>query len=187
MILAGDVFLPAADEWPLSITMLDRAKQLGKPALLAYPVGALGRVSTFMPESPYAAECVVIPPTCPITNERLHGRSEQPQDPAVLPAWLAAGAGVVRWWCEGRKPHAQLCTIVWLTSVITAMEMLKLVSGKWQPVVAPRYWHVTPEGAHMARFSPARRWLARQRWGAALVPFLAQRPWLVRLFTRAIS
>ena len=61
VILRGGVFLPAADDWALSITMLDRAKQLEKPAIMAYPVGALGRVSTFLPQSPYAAECVAIP------------------------------------------------------------------------------------------------------------------------------
>lgn len=60
-ILQGDVFMPAADEWPLSIAALGRAKELGKPAIMAYPVGALARVSTFMPDSPYAAECLVMP------------------------------------------------------------------------------------------------------------------------------
>ena len=36
-ILEGDVFMPAADEWPLSIAALGRAKELGKPAIMAYP------------------------------------------------------------------------------------------------------------------------------------------------------
>ncbi|HSB66209.1 MAG TPA: ThiF family adenylyltransferase, partial [Anaerolineales bacterium] len=60
-IRQGDVFLPAADEWPLSIAALGKAKELGKPAIMAYPVGALARVSTFLPDSPYAAECLVMP------------------------------------------------------------------------------------------------------------------------------
>ena len=61
VIQEGDVFLPAADEWPLSIAMLNRAKELGKPAIMAYPAGALARVCVFLPESPYAAECLVQP------------------------------------------------------------------------------------------------------------------------------
>jgi molybdopterin/thiamine biosynthesis adenylyltransferase len=188
VILDGDVFLPAADNWALSITMLDRAKQLGKPAIMAYPVGALGRVSTFLPESPYAAECVAIPPH--LSYVEMKAFMEDPNNRRILQYYQTVGGWRQEWfdqWCESKQPHPQICTIVWITGVLAAMEILKLVSGKWQPVVAPRYWHVTPSGARMATFSPARRWLARQHWGASLVPFLAKRPWLVRLFTRAIS
>jgi tRNA A37 threonylcarbamoyladenosine dehydratase len=48
----GDVILPASDEWPLSIAILGAAKEQGVPAIMAYPVGALARVSTFLPDSP---------------------------------------------------------------------------------------------------------------------------------------
>ena len=44
-----------------AIAALGAAKELGKPAVMAYPVGALARVSTFLPDSPYAAECLVMP------------------------------------------------------------------------------------------------------------------------------
>lgn len=188
VIMEGDVFLPAADEWALSITMLDRAKELGKPAIMAYPVGALGRVSTFLPKSPYAAECVAIPPRLSYTE--MQGFMNDPNNRRILQYYQTVGGWRQEWfdqWCESKLPHPQICPIVWITGVIAAMEIIKLVSGKWEPVVAPRYWHITPAGARMAKFSFARRWLARQHWGAALVPFLAKRPWLVRLFTRAIS
>lgn len=188
VVLQGDVFLPAADDWALSIAMLNRAKELGKPAIMAYPVGALGRVSTFMPESPYAAECVAIPPH--LSYAEMKAFMDNPDHRKVLQYYCTVGAWRQDWfeqWCESKRPHPQICTIVWITGVIAAMEMLKLVSRKWEPVVAPRYWHITPMGARMAKFSAARRWLARQRWGTRMVPFLANRPWLVRLFTRAIS
>lgn len=184
----GDVLLPAADDWALSMTMLSRAKQLGKPAIMAYPVGALGRVSTFLPESPYACECVAIPPY--LTYSEMKAFMDAPNNRKILQYYQTAGGWRQEWfdqWCEGLQPHPQICTIVWITGVLAAQEIIKLVSGKWQPVVAPRYWHITPSGARLAKFSFARRWLARQRWGAAMIPFLAQRPWLVRLFTRAIS
>lgn len=188
VILSGDVFLPAADSWALSITMLDRAKELGKPAIMAYPVGALGRVSVFLPESPYAAECVAIPPN--LTYTEMKAFMDDSNNRRILQYYQTVGGWRQEWfdqWCERKQPHPQICPIVWITGVLASMEIIKLVSGKWKPVVAPRYWHITPSGARMARFSFARRWLARQRWGAALVPFLAKRPWLVRLFTRAIS
>ena len=64
----GEVIIPAADEWPLSINMIDRTIDLGKPAIMAYPVGALARVSTFLPGGPYGSECLVMPYRAPYEN-----------------------------------------------------------------------------------------------------------------------
>lgn len=187
----GDVFLPAADEWALSIAALGLAKELGKPAIMAYPVGALARVSTFLPDSPYAAECLVMPYKAPYAE--LKAFMDNPDNRSILHYYCSEGAWTQDWfdsWCEGKRPHAQLCTMVWITGALAAMEIIKLVSGKWEPVVAPRYWHITPTSARIAKFSLARRLLSRQvqhPWGQKLLPALAKRPWLVRLFTRAIS
>lgn len=190
VILQGDVFLPAADDWPLSMNLLGRAKELGKPSILAYPVGALGRVSTFMPESPYASECLVIPKGLPY--DQLKVFMDNPDNRRTLQYYCSEGGWTDEWFagfCEGTKPHAQLCSIVWITSVLAAQEIIKLVSGRFKPVIAPRYWHITPNGAHIARFSAARRLLARSSqtaWGRAMLPKLTNRPWLLRLFTRAL-
>ena len=190
VILQGDVFAPAADDWSLSMNMLGRAKELGKPAILAYPVGALGRVSTFMPYSPYASECLVIPKGLPY--EELKKFVEDPNNRRTLQYYCTEGGWTEEWFegfCQGTKPHAQLCTIVWVTAVLAAQEIIKLVSGRFKPVIAPRYWHITPNGAHMARFGVTRRLLARGSqtpWGRKMLPLLANRPWLLRLFTRAL-
>lgn len=186
----GDVVVPAADDWALSIVMLDTAKDLGVPAILAYPVGALARVSTFLPESPYASECLVMPYRMPYAE--LKAFMDAPQNRQILQYYCTEGAWTQAWfegWCAGELPHAQLCTPVWVTGALAAMEILKLVSGKWPPVTAPRYWHVTPEGARLARFGLARRLLSRtlrRPWSVSLLPALARRPGLVRLFTRLI-
>lgn len=190
-IQMGDVFVPAADEWALSIAALGAAKELGKPAVMAYPVGALARVSTFLPDSPYAAECLVMPYKVPY--EGLKAFMDSPDNRSILYYYCSEGAWTQEWfgdWCLGKKPHAQLCTTVWITGALAALEILKLVSGKWEPVVAPRYWRITPTSARIARFGLARRLLSRRvgRPGSErLLPFLARRPWLVRLFTKAIS
>ena len=191
VIQQGDVIMPAADDWALSMTMLARCKELGKPAILSYPVGALGRVSTFLPESPYAAECLAMP--YKVGYDGLIEFMQNSDNRKILLYYQTVGGWRQDWfdeWCLDQKPHAQLCTIVWITATLAAMEILKLISGKWKPVVAPRYWHVTPEGARIAKFSFGRRLLSRisrRRWGKALLPGLAKRPWLVRLFTRLIS
>jgi molybdopterin/thiamine biosynthesis adenylyltransferase len=190
VIQQGDVFMPAADDWPLSMNLLGRAKELGKPAIMAYPVGALGRVSTFMPESPYASECLVIPKGLPYAQ--LKEFMCDPDNRRTLQYYCTEGGWTDEWFegfCEGTRPHAQLCSIVWITSALAAQEIIKLVSGRFKPVVAPRYWHITPEGAHIARFSIARRLLARSSQkplGRKMLPLLAKRPWLLRLFTRAL-
>jgi hypothetical protein len=187
----GDVFLPAADDWPLSIAALDQAKELGKPAIMAYPVGALARVSVFLPNSPYASECLVMP--YKFGYDGLKEFMNNPDNRKILLYYRSEGSWTQPWfdeWCEGTRPHAQLCATVWITGALAAQEIIKLVSGKWEPVVAPRYWRITPTSASIARFGLARRLLSRlvgrpgSRW---LLPALAKRPWLVRLFTRAIS
>jgi len=187
----GDVILPVADEWPLSIHMLDRTIDRGKPAVLSYPVGALARVCSFLPGGPYASECLVMPYRADIPTLRRF--MENPDNRRILFYYQSAGGWREDWfegWCDGEKPHAQLCTPVWIAGSLAAMEVLKLVSGRWKPVAAPHYWHITPEGGRVAKFSLARRLLSRSTrydWGEKLLPALARRPWLVKLFTRAIG
>jgi molybdopterin/thiamine biosynthesis adenylyltransferase len=157
-IKLADVIMPAADEWALSMVTLGAAKEMGKPAVMAYPVGALGRACTFLPDSPYAAECLVMPYKLPY--DELNEFMKAPDNRRILEYYRSEGAWREDWfdkWCEGELPHAQLCTIVWITGALAAMEILKLVSGKWQPVVAPRYWHITPTSARIAKFGLARR------------------------------
>lgn len=191
VIQMGDVIMPAADDWAISITMLGRCKELGKPAIMSYPVGALGRVSTFMPDSPYAAECLAMPFACSV--EELRAFQSDPDNRRVLYYYQSLGAWREDWfqsWCEGSRPHAQLCTIVWITGTLAAQEIIKLVSGKWKPVIAPRYWLVTPDGAKMRKFGIGRRLMSRlstRKWGKKLLPAIARRPWLIKAFTRAIS
>jgi molybdopterin/thiamine biosynthesis adenylyltransferase len=191
VIPLGDVIIPAADEWALSVVMLDTAKDMGVPAILAYPVGALARVSTFLPESPYASECLVMPYRFPYPEMKTF--MDDPHNRRILQYYRTEGAWTQEWfdrWCESALPHAQLCSPVWITGALAAMEIIKLVSGKWKPVVAPHYWHITPTGARIAKFGLGRRLLSRlsrRPRGQALLPALAKRPWLVKLFTRVIS
>ena len=187
----GDVIIPAADSWPLSITVLGAAKEQGKPAIMVYPAGVLGRVSTFLPESPYAAECLVMPYKA--SYDELKVFMADPDNRRVLQYYRTTGGWTEEWFegfVEGKKPHAQICPIVWITGALAAMEVVKLASGKYKPVVAPHYWHITPAGARIARFGIGRRLLSRiirRPWGRKLLPALTGRPRLVNLFTRIIS
>jgi molybdopterin/thiamine biosynthesis adenylyltransferase len=191
VIRMGDVIMPAADDWAISITLLGRCKELGVPAIMSYPVGALGRVSTFMPDSPYAAECLAMPFACSIDD--LRAFQNDPDHRRVLLYYQTQGGWRQDWfdqWVDRKKPHAQMCTIVWITATLAAQEILKLVSGKWKPVIAPRYWLVTPEGSRIKKFGFGRRLMSRlstRPSGKKLLPWIARRPWLLKAFTRAIS
>ena len=191
MLAKGDVIVPSADEWPLSITILGAAKEYGVPAIMSYPSGALGRVSTFMPSSPYAAECLVMPYKA--TYEELQTFMNDPVNRHLCQYYRTDGDWTDEWfekWCESELPHPQICSIVWLTGTLAAMEVIKIVSGKWKPVTAPRYWHVTPEGAHIARFSRGRmmlsHFLAKPK-GAAFLNSLTKQQWLMNLFTDVLK
>jgi molybdopterin/thiamine biosynthesis adenylyltransferase len=191
VIMEGDVFLPAADEWPLSIAMLNRAKELGKPAILAYPAGALARVCVFLPESPFAGECLAQPYKA--DYEELKKFMTDPQNRQILYYYRTSGSWTQDWFDDfvvGKKPHPQICPSVWVTGSLAALEIIKLVSKKWKPIAAPRYWEITAESAKIRKFGIGRRLVSRmisRPSGLKIIPFLSKNPGLVRLFTRMIK
>ncbi len=186
----GDVIFPVMDEWPLSLTMLEEARK-SRPVVMAYPVGALGRVSVFTASSPTVAECLVMPYRFGL--EKLQDYTHRPEARRLLMYYETEGGWRKDWfeqWTEGKKPHAQIVSIVWITACLAAMEAVKLVSGKWKPVVAPRYWSVTPEGASVRRFGLVRKLasrLSRHEWLLSRLPTLSRNETLVRWFTRLID
>ena len=190
LIEPAGIIMPAMDDWPLSLMVFRVAKRLGKPAVMAYPVGALGRACTFLPDSPSAEECLAMPFGLPY--DELKEYMENPEARRVLRYYVTEGAWREEWfdrWVEGELPHAQICTVVWITASLAAMEIVKLITGKWKPVAAPYYWHVTPTTARIKKFGLSRRLvsrLSRRRWIQQRLPWLARRKRLLRLFTRMI-
>jgi hypothetical protein len=186
----GDVIAPVMDEWPLSLTALEVVRQT-KPAVMAYPVGALGRACVFTTDSPSVAECLAMP--YGFGYEKLREYTHRSEARKLLQYYVTEGEWTEEWfdrWVDGELPHAQLCTIVWLTAVLAAQEVLKLVSGRWKPVVAPYYWHVTPDQARVKRFGRGRALISRMsRRGYAqrLFPRLTGSKRLLRLFTRLLG
>jgi len=191
LIEPADVIVPAMDDWALSLMVFRVAKKLGKPAVMAYPVGALGRACTFLPDSPLSAEeCLAMPFGLPY--DELKEYMERPEARRVLQYYVTEGKWREEWfdrWCERELPHAQICTIVWITACLAAMEILKLITGKWKLVTAPCYWHITPTSARIKRFGLFRRLvsrLSRREWVQRQLPRLARSKRLLRLFTRMI-
>jgi hypothetical protein len=186
-----DVVMPAADKWPFSVSMLDACIDKGIPAIMSYPAGALGRVSSFMPGGPYASECLTMPYKA--TYDELKVFMESSENRSILHYYRKKGGWTQEWFegfCEGKLPHPQIAPIVWITGALASMEIIKIVSGRWKPVAAPHYWLITPDGGKIAKFSWGRRLFSRimtREWGKKLIPALVKRPGLVKIFTRLIS
>jgi len=191
IIKLGDVIAPVTDDWALSLTALEVVRKSGKPAVMAYPVGALGRACTFLPDSPSAAECLAMP--FGLSYDELKEYTERPEARRLLQYYVTEGAWREEWfdrWCVGELPHAQICTIVWVTACLAATEILKLITGKWKPVVAPYYWHITPTSARIKKFGLFRRLMSRLSRREGLqrqFPRLARSKRLLRLFTRLLG
>jgi hypothetical protein len=179
------------DEWPLSLTALEVVRKKGRPAIMAYPVGALGRVSVFTADSLSVAECLAMP--YGFDYAQLKEYTRRPEARRLLQYYVTEGEWTEEWfdrWTEGRAPHAQLASIVWITSCLAAQEVIKLVSGRWKPVVAPYYWHITPDNARIKRFGRGRRLISRlsrrERLQRTFPRLTASKP-LLRWFTRLLG
>lgn len=186
----GDVILPVMDEWPLSLTCLEVVRKV-KPVVMAYPVGALCRVSVFTASSPTVAECLVMPYGFGL--EQLEDYTHRPEARRLLQYYETDGQWRQDWfeqWTEGRRPHAQIASIVWITGCLAAQEAVKVVSGRWRPVIAPYYWSVTPTSARIRKFGWGRKLasrLSRHEWLLKRLPTLSRNKTLVRWFTRLID
>jgi molybdopterin/thiamine biosynthesis adenylyltransferase len=187
----GDVIAPVMDEWPLSLSALEAVRKKGKPAIMAYPVGALGRVCVFTADSLSVAECLAMP--YGFDYAQLKEYTSRPEARRLLQYYVTEGEWTEEWfdrWTEGRAPHAQLAPIVWMTACLAAQEVIKLVSGRWKPVVAPHYWHVTPHDARVKRFGHGRQLISRlsrrERVQQYFPRLTASKP-LLRWFTRLLG
>lgn len=154
-----DIVVGAADDFAMSVVALREANKMGKPAIMPYPVGMLARVSVSMPGGPSPEQWYALPTgasyetlrkltTTPFFRQRFRKALEYYRD---------VGGWRDDWFelfLKGERPHAQICPIVWITAALGTLEILKLITGKWKPVVAPLHWHITPTSAGIEEFKP---------------------------------
>lgn len=149
-----DVVFPAADDLAFSVFVFRDAQRLGKPALLVVPSGSWANVCMIMPGSP-AVEAIEGVPGLD-TYEELKNVLEIRKYKygtyfyVPLADWRI---DYYRSFIEQGAPPAQICTLVWTASSLGALEVLKVISGKWKPVASPRYWSVYPNSIRINRIN----------------------------------
>jgi molybdopterin/thiamine biosynthesis adenylyltransferase len=153
-----DIAVPAADDFAWSIAVARAAGERGKPVVVAYPTGMLGRVTVVIPGQSLE-EFFGIPPGLPyqVLKRLVESPRLRKMFRRELEFYKREGRWTEEWFerflkCEVSLP--QLCPVVWATACLGALEVLKLATGKFKPVIAPKHWHLTPEGASVEEFRP---------------------------------
>jgi len=159
IIKEDDIAIPAADDFALSIVMVRLAKKVGKPSVIGYPTGALTRICVFMPDSPDPEECFGLPAGQSYeTLEELTAKSVYRKlGEKFLRYYREEGEWTEDWFnnfIDTKVSLPQIAPIVWLTSSFVTIEILKIITGKWDPVVAPKHWHITPNNTKIEEFEP---------------------------------
>lgn len=139
-----DIVFPAADDFAFSILVFREAKRQGKPALFVVPSGTWANVSIIMPEGPTIERVEGIPALKTYEELRQMFQTRKYKLGTYYYTFLADWRiDYYRRFLDDDLPPTQLCPVVWICSSIGAFEVIKLVSGRWKCVCAPRFWHIT--------------------------------------------
>jgi molybdopterin/thiamine biosynthesis adenylyltransferase len=139
-----DIVFPAADDYAFSILIFREAKRQGKPALFVVPSGTWANVSIILPEGPSIEKVEGIPPLETYEELKQMFQTRKYKYGTYYYTFLAGWRiDYYRRFLDDDLPPTQLCPVVWLCSSIGAFEVIKLVSRKWKPVAAPRFWFIT--------------------------------------------
>lgn len=134
-----DFVFPAADDLAFSLIIFRDAQRLGKPALMVFPAGTWAHVAIILPDSPSPEDIEGMPKLASY---------EELRDMLTIRRykfWTYFYVPFADWridyylkFIEENASPAQLCPTVWTSSALGAMEILKVLSGKWKPVAADR-------------------------------------------------
>jgi molybdopterin/thiamine biosynthesis adenylyltransferase len=153
-IARADFVVAAADDYALSLALLDAALDAGKPCGFALPLGLWAGVAVFVPGGPRPSRLFGLAPADE-AGYRACVRKRLPR----FARWVrqrSGGAATPEYeaFTEGRLPPPQLCPTVWTAASLLALETLKIVGGIGRPILAPRWQEVGGAGTR-TRFSLA--------------------------------
>jgi len=150
-----DVLVASADDFAYSIVAARIAKKLGIPSVIGLPVGSFVRVWTNVRDSPPIEDYFALPkdePDYGTLYEALYCESGRKRYARWAQRRCDWGADWADGYAEGRISLSQIAPMTWLASSLVALEVIKLITHRWEPVVFPRYWKITPNSAGIKIF-----------------------------------
>lgn len=164
LIKEADLVIPAMDDFPLSVTLFRAARSLGRPAILCLPAGTAGWVSVFTGGTPSLETMLGIPP---LAYGQLRTVINTTEYRCAQYHYITDGDWRVDWfgsYFRGNKPLALICPVQWTVASLAVLEAVKVASGKWKPMLAPRCWRMKNGNLSASRFSMATRIHRKLGW-----------------------
>ncbi|PTD93806.1 hypothetical protein C9439_05815 [archaeon SCG-AAA382B04] len=154
-----DVLVGVADDFPFAIIAMRKALENGISCVTSYPTGALVRVTTFLPEGPEPEEAFGIPKglSYETLENIMFSTKYRKRFRNTLEFYKDEGEWTQEWFdkfIEQKYPLPQITPFVWLGSSLGALEVLKLLSDRWEPIASPKHWRIKANSAEIAEFDP---------------------------------
>ena len=149
----ADIVISSVDDLAYAVLIFRTCRALNKPAVMCMPAGSMGWVSVFTPESVTIEQALGIPALdYPGLTTVMRSREYR----CAQYHYITQGDWRVNWFFDyfsGKKPLALICAAEWTLVSLMALETMKIASGKWKPVVAPRCWQLRRGRLKVTRFS----------------------------------
>ncbi len=153
LVKDADIVIPAVEDLAYSVLIFRAARRCGRPAVLCMPSGSLAWVCVFTHATPTIEDVFGIPPLGYRGLRRvMHTREYR----CAQYNFITAGDWRVGWYWKyflDKRPLALICPVEWMAASLAAQETLKLASGRWAPVAAPRCWYIRRGRPRLTRFS----------------------------------
>jgi len=152
----SSVIMASADDFAYSIIASRIAKKAGIPSVIGLPLGSLVRVWSNTAESPDIEDYFALPKNEP-DYMALYDALYNSEEKRIYARWAQKHCGWSEEWAKGYAENelslAQIAPIVYMAASLAALEILKLITRRWEPVVFPRYWRITPTDAGIDEFN----------------------------------
>jgi len=149
-----DVLVASADDFAYSIVATRIAKKLSIPSVIGFPIGSLVRVWTNTDGSPDIEKHFDLPQN--LSYDELRRILSSDNQKAVCSSWYVKKAGWSNEWASlyasSQRAASQIAPMTYMASSIVALEVIKCLTHKWEPVVFPEYWKITPASAEIKTF-----------------------------------
>ena len=152
LIAQGDIIIPAVQDLAYSVLIFRAARKQRKPAILCLPSGSMGWVTVFRDETPSLDDVFGVPN---LGYKDLLSIVHTKEFRCGQYHYITSGDWRVDWFLqyfEGNLPLPLICPVEWMVASLAALEILKLASRKWRPMLAPRCWYLRKGKISTSRF-----------------------------------